>query len=55
MQRDSHGLASQLNQGNCKVTASIGEIQGLTDLLVTQAALASIEVSPSFPFSVKTD
>ncbi|WP_161938609.1 Ig-like domain-containing protein, partial [Leptospira interrogans] len=44
---DSHGLASTLNQGNVKVTASIGGIQGSTDFKVTQAALTSIEVSPT--------
>nr|2N7S_A Chain A, Ig-like repeat domain protein 1 [Leptospira interrogans serovar Copenhageni str. Fiocruz L1-130] len=33
---DSHGLASTLNQGNVKVTASIGGIQGSTDFKVTQ-------------------
>ncbi|EKR27720.1 bacterial Ig-like domain, group 2 [Leptospira interrogans serovar Bataviae str. L1111] len=44
---DSHGLASTLNQGNVKVTASIGGIQGSTDFTVTQAALTSIEISPT--------
>ncbi|OOB92487.1 lipoprotein adhesin LigA [Leptospira interrogans] len=44
---DSHGLASTLNQGNVKVTASIGGIQGSTDFKVTQEVLTSIEVSPT--------
>ncbi|EMN40261.1 lipoprotein adhesin LigB [Leptospira interrogans] len=50
---DSHGLASTLNQGNVKVTASIGGIQGSTDFTVTQAALTSIEVSPVLPSIAK--
>ncbi|WP_000315105.1 Ig-like domain-containing protein, partial [Leptospira interrogans] len=50
---DSHGLASTLNQGNVKVTASIGGIQGSTDFTVTQAALTSIDVSPVLPSIAK--
>ncbi|EKR09519.1 lipoprotein adhesin LigB [Leptospira kirschneri] len=50
---DSHGLASTLNQGNVKVTASIGGIQGSTDFKVTQEVLTSIEVSPVLPSIAK--
>ncbi|WP_016761883.1 Ig-like domain-containing protein [Leptospira kirschneri] len=49
----NHGLASTLNKGNVKVTASIGGIQGSTDFKVTQEALTSIEVSPVLPSIAK--
>ncbi|EQA72229.1 Ig-like domain-containing protein [Leptospira noguchii] len=49
----SHGVASTLNQGSVQVTASVGGIEGVTDFTVTQAALTSIEVSPTLPSIAK--
>ncbi len=49
----SHGIASTLNQGSVQVTASVGGIVGATDFTVTQAALTSIEVSPTLPSIAK--